>query len=376
MKIMFHIIICLGATFFCAALFSLNVHAQTYQRPPVPTRDPHTPGYVQATEMPDGAVPSPRADGNFIIGPTHNPAPETLTRSLVPQGTVYEFVMNSDDSKIYPGIARQGGAFGTPDPSDPAKLVVTNSRPTPYHRHVSVFVPAQYVSGTPAPFIVGADGPDKMLFTVINNLIAEKKLPAMIGISIGNGGGDAQGSERGLEYDTMSGRYAEFVEHEVLPLVEQNCHVTLTKDPDGRATIGGSSGGSCALIMAWYHPELYHRVLTYSGTYVNQQWPPNPETPHGAWGFHEHLIPASPVKPIRLWMEVGDKDLWNPNIMRDNMHDWVVANERMAQVLAAKGYHYQFIFARDAGHVDRRVKMQTLPEALEWLWQGYQPVTK
>ena len=115
----------------------------------------------------------------------------------------------------------------------------------------------------------------------------------MIAISIGNGSGDAQGSERGLEYDTMSGLYAEFVEKEVLPLVEKQYNVKLTKDPDGRATMGGSSGGSCALIMAWYHPELYHRVLTYSGTYVNQQWPSNPQTPHGAWEFHEHLIPNS-----------------------------------------------------------------------------------
>ena len=120
----------------------------------------------------------------------------------------------------------------------------------------------------------------------------------------------------------------------------------LTKDPEGRATMGGSSGGSAALIMAWYHPELYHRVLTYSGTYVNQQWPPSAETPHGAWEFHERLIPNSPVKPIRIWMEVGDRDLLNPNVMRDNMHDWVVANENMAKVLAAKGYHYQFVFAQ------------------------------
>ena len=108
--------------------------------------------------------------------------------------------------------------------------------------------------------------------------------------------------------------------------------------------MGGSSGGSCALIMAWYHPELYHRVLTYSGTYVNQQWPYNPATPHGAWEFHEHLIPDSPAKPLRIWLEVGDRDLFNPNVMRDNMHDWVVANENMAKVLAAKGYHYQFVF--------------------------------
>src|SRR3984893_13114363 len=94
-------------------------------------------------------------------------------------------------------------------------------------------------------FIVGTDGPDPLLFTTLDNLIAEHRVPAMIAISIGNGGGDAQGSERGLEYDTMSGRYAEFVEQEVLPQVEKRCNVRLIKDPDGRATMGGSSGGSC-----------------------------------------------------------------------------------------------------------------------------------
>ena len=288
----------------------------------------------------------------------------------VPQGKVFEFTMSSADSKIYPGIARDPGTYGTPDPQDPTKLIVTTSHAAPYTRHVAVYVPAQYVAGTEAPFIVGADGPDRVLFTALNNLIAEHRVPVEVAISIGNGSGDAQGSERGLEYDTMSGRYAEFVEKEVLPLVEAQANVKLSHDPEARVTMGGSSGGSCALIMAWYHPEWYHRVLTYSGTYVNQQWPHNPETPHGAWEFHEHMIPANPAKPIRLWMEVGDRDLFNPNPMGDKMHDWVVANENMARVLAAKGYHYQFVFARNAGHVDRATKMQTLPEALEYVWQG------
>jgi enterochelin esterase-like enzyme len=115
---------------------------------------------------------------------------------------------------------------------------------------VGVYVPKQYASGTAAPFIVGADGIDRVLFTALDNLIAEHKVPAMIAISIGNGSGDAQGSQRGLEYDTMSGLYAEWVEKEVLPLVEKQYNVKLTKDPEGRATMGGSSGGSCALIMA------------------------------------------------------------------------------------------------------------------------------
>jgi enterochelin esterase-like enzyme len=207
-----------------------------------------------------------------------------------------------------------------------------------------------------------------MLFTTLDNLIAQKRVPVMIAISIGNGSGDAQGSQRGLEYDTMSGRYAEFVETEVLPLVEKQFGVKLTKDPGARATMGCSSGGSAALAMAWYRTDLYHRVLTYSGTYVNQQWPWNAETPGGAWDFHKTLIPTSPKKPLRLWLQISDRDNFNDS---DGMHDWVLANQLMAKVLADKGYDYQFLFTRDAGHCDRAVKLQTLPQALEWLWKDY-----
>ena len=231
-------------------------------------------------------------------------------------------------------------------------------------------MPKQYVPGTAAPFIVGADGPDQLLFTVLDNLIAQKRVPVMIAISIGNGSGDAQGSQRGLEYDTMSGRYAEFVETEVLPLVEKQCNVKLTNDPEGRATMGGSSGGSAALIMAWYHPEL---LPPRADLLRHVREPAVAAEPRDA--ARRLGVPRTPdsrtarPKPIRIWMEVGDRDLLNPNVMRDNMHDWVVANENMARVLAAKGYHYQFVFARNAGHTDRAVKQQTLPEALEWVWK-------
>ena len=271
----------INRTIVLSVLFYLVCNTNLVMGQP-PIRDPHTPGYVPAIELPDGANPSPNSNGNFIVGPTHNPALESIVQPNVPQGTIYRFTMDSRDSKIYPGIAREPNTFGAADPANPAKLIVTTSHPAPYTRQVSVYVPKQYVAGTAAPFIVGADGPDNLLFTVLDNLIAEGKVPPMIAISIGNGSGDAQGSERGLEYDTMRGLYAEFIENEVLPLVESKCQVKLTKDPGGRATMGGSSGGSCALIMAWYHPEWYHRVLTWSGTYINQQWPYNPKTPHGA----------------------------------------------------------------------------------------------
>ena len=339
-------------------------------RPPAPTRDPRTPGYAtatNATELPDGAVPPVDASGNYILGPTHPQAPETTVQDGVPRGTVHTFTMSSADSKIYPGIARTPGTRSTVDPADPAKRIVS-SGPAPYTRSVAVYVPQQYVPGTVAPFIVGADGPDQLLFTTLDNLIAQKRVPAMIAVSIANGSGDAQGSQRGLEYDTMSGLYAQFVETEVLPLVEKQYGVKLSRDPNARATMGCSSGGSAALAMAWYRNDLYHRVLTYSGTYVNQQWPYNPETPGGAWEFHRSLIPKTPVKPLRIWLHVADRDNYSDS---DGMHDWVLANQLMAKALTEKGYPYQFVFARNAGHCDRSVKQQTLPQALEWLWKDY-----
>ena len=77
----------------------------------------------------------------------------------VPQGTVITFTMESAGSKIYPGIARDPDTFGKPDPTNPAKLIVTTSHTAPYTRRIAVYVPKQYVPGTAAPFIVGADGP-------------------------------------------------------------------------------------------------------------------------------------------------------------------------------------------------------------------------
>ena len=106
----------------------------------------HAPGPFTATWLPDGANAPVDADGNFIIGPTHNPAPEMTVQEGVPQGTVFNFTMSSADSKIYPGIAREPNTFGAVDPADPAKLVVTTSHPAPYTRRVAVYVPKQYVA--------------------------------------------------------------------------------------------------------------------------------------------------------------------------------------------------------------------------------------
>jgi len=346
------------------------VPAAAPPRPTPPTRPIDGPGAPKFTRIASGNAPVD-ADGDFVIGPQYAPAPELTVVEGVPVGKVTQFTMDSKDSKFYPGIARD--VFGTVDPGNPKALIV-DTHPQPYQRTITVYVPAQYKQGSRAPLIVTHDGPklgepDTTLPRILDNLIAQKRVPAMVAVMIQNGGGDAQGSERGLEYDTMSGKFAEFIEAEVLPAVEKHAAVKLTRKGQERAVMGCSSGAAAAFTMAWNHPEWYQRVISYSGTYVNQQWPYAAATPGGAWEYHASIVPNAAKKPLRIWMHVGDRDLYNPNVMRDDMHDWVAANHQFAAVLKAKGYRYQYVFALDSSHCDRRVREQTLPAALEWAWR-------
>ncbi|MEO7099601.1 MAG: alpha/beta hydrolase-fold protein [Luteolibacter sp.] len=298
--------------------------------------------------------PAMAEETEFTIGPDYSDAPETKARDGVPHGQVFEFTMDSKDSEIYPGIAK----------NQPGTV--------PYQRKVAVYVPAQYKPGSEAAFIVAQDGLGYRGFlpNVLDNMIHEKRLPVIVAVMINSGGGDSKGSERGLEYDTVSGTYTDFIEKEVLPKISGDYQIEFTQDPEGRATMGGSSGGAAAFTMAWFHPELYRKVLTYSGTYVNQQFPDDPKTPHGAWEYHENLIRNSPKKPIRIWLHVSENDNGHEKD-EASLHNWVMANQRMAAELKAKGYDYRYVFAKAAGHTDRRVTKQTLPGALEWLWRGY-----
>jgi Putative esterase len=386
-----------------AAPFFIDLSGLDFKTSP-PTRDPHNPSYPNATVLADGVLPHITARGNFIIGPTHTPGPEALPQD-VPKGRVIGFTMNSVDSIIFnPGFVRDTAPkFDSTYPNDPSNLMVSTSHPGTWTRSISVYIPKQLTHGARSPFMVVGDGGllDTTLFTVLDNLIHRRQLAPMIAITIQAGGQDAQGSERGFEYDTVSGTYAEFVEREVLPLVEHKTGVRLTRDPDARATMGISSSGAAAFSMAWFHPELYHRVLAYSPTMINQQWPHSTALRGGAWEYHSPwtgpqsgpilnangfgaptpsvlssgspLIAQSTAKPLRVWFEVGDRDLWYPNLqLDDGMHDWVLASENLAKALAAKDYAYQFVFARNAEHVDRPTVSQTLGLALQWVWSGYQ----
>jgi enterochelin esterase family protein len=329
---------------------------------------------LAALALPAVALAAPD-QSETTIGPDYADAPEMAAHPDRPKGTLQTFTMESKDSRIYPGIRRLENAV-TARRDDHGNRIAApfdqESEPAPYSRQVVVYIPPGYRPGTEAPVMVVQDGPGyaPRVAAALDGLIAEHRAPAMIAVMVQSGGGDAQGSERGLEYDTVSGRYADFIEQELLPRVEKDYGVRFTHDPEGHASMGGSSGAAAAFTMAWFHPDRWRRVLSYSGTFVNQAAPVDPATPEGAWDYAAHLVPDSPKKPIRIWMEVGEKDLhWDDP--ESTFHNWPLSNRRMAAALKAKGYAYRFVFARDAKHVDPRVIGQTLPDAIEWLWKGY-----
>jgi enterochelin esterase family protein len=296
------------------------------------------------------ADPGTQGDGDFTISSPFTPAREGTVPSGVARGTLHPSVMlPSSASTVYPSNVANGQTF---------------------NRQMQVYVPNGYVANTEAPFMIVQDGSGYVnrLRPVLDNLIAENRIPKLVVVFLNPGPGDGPGSQRGLEYDTVSDRYTTFIESEILPKVATDYDVRFTTNPEGRGSFGCSSGGAAAFTMGWFHPELYRRIITYSGTFTNQA--SSAMYPHGAWGYHETLIPQSDPKPLRVFLEVGSNDNGSTS-PASGFRNWVLANQGMARELKAKNYHYRFVFANGAGHCDGGVFGQTLPETMEWAWRGY-----
>jgi enterochelin esterase family protein len=316
--------------------------------------------------------PGPEGDGKFTIGPEYKIDPDLTDRGN-PKGKSFEFTMRLADSKIF---------RGDDSTLEPEK------KPVRTERKISVYVPAAYVDGAKAPILIIHDGPGQLnlVRNALDNLTVSKdpnrKLPAFIAIAVQNGGNDGKNSERGLEYDTMSDRLARFIHGEILPAVLNNSEIkaaypklALTDNPWGRAVIGCSSGGAAALSMGWFRPDLFRRLICYSGTFVDQQDDDAAEEakyPLGAWEYHSgmKLIETSEKKPLRIFTHVSENDL-RPKDPEETHHNWVMAGERTAAALQAKGYNHRFVFSLGTGHCDRRVFEQTLADTLVWIWRGY-----
>ena len=316
--------------------------------------------------------PGAEGDGDFTIGPDYKIDPDLTDRGN-PKGKSFEFSMLLARSKVFRG----DDSTLEPD-KNPVRKV----------RKVFVYVPAAYRDGSKAPVLVIHDGPGqlKLVSRALDNLTISKdprrKLPAFVVVAVENGGDDGKNSERGLEYDTMSDRLARFINDEVFPSVLRNAEIkaayprlAFTDNPWGRAVMGCSSGGAAALTMGWFRPDLFRRLIAYSGTFVDQQDDDAPEGakyPLGAWEYHSgmKLLESSEKKPLRIFTHVSEQDL-RPGDPEETHHNWVMAGQRTAAALKGKGYNHRFVFSLNTGHCDGRVFEQTLADTLVWVWRGY-----
>ena len=377
-------------------------------------------GAIATTDAQDRAR---NGSGTYVLGPNYEI--DTVLKDAdahVPQGKYYSFALPLNDSQYYDCSARTDS---TTYPPRGGKCLA--------HRNVTVYIPTAYRDGSAAAVLLQQDGPayDHWLIPIMDGMIEHpdpaRRLPVFVSVSVSTGTtGDGPGSLRDLQYDTMSGKYAAFVAHEILPAVSDHPGIRadfpsfrMTSDPDGRLTMGCSSGAMAAFTMAWFRPDLFRRVVAYSAMVVHKDCalPSNQSYPFGGWQYPDLIRPA-PKKPLRIFHAVTNRDLGTgtappyaacdvdtasgtqvpvtategcfaiPGVCKGtpaegrylyrNMLEPVyhecdpprsnapLANNNTAAALQARGYDTRYAYALDRCHCDMDVLLQDLPSTLVW----------
>jgi enterochelin esterase-like enzyme len=268
--------------------------------------------------------------------------PDSYPKPGVPQGTLSDKIVHT--SKIYDGM----------------------------QSNYWIYVPAQYDANTPAALMVWQDGQGLIqrdgasrTLTVVDNLIAQKKIPVMIQVFIEPGTIGEQ-KLRSIEYDTVSDRYARFLRDEILAEVQAKYNIR--KDAYSRGIGGISSGGICAFNVAWQQNDQFSRVLSHVGSFTSIQWhhdQPDPRDNILGGNDYPFLIRKSPKHNIRAWLQDGSEDLENDH------GSWPLQNIQMVNSLKMR--EYDFHFSWGGGSHNPAHGYAELPEELTWLWRDYDP---
>jgi enterochelin esterase-like enzyme len=253
-----------------------------------------------------------------------------------------------------------------------------------------IYVPAQYDPKAPAALMVFNDGGwytdrngNNPVLNVVDNLIAQKKIPVMICVFINPGDiADAPGtptynfvkaysdkwkrtlkdSMRSTLYDTVSDRYVRYLRDEIL--AEIGAKYNLRKDAYSRAITGLSSGGICSFNAAWQMPDQFSRVISWIGSFESIQFREDPAVLDGGQDYPEKVLHDA-HRNIRVWLQDGSEDLEN------QYGSWALANLRLANSLKYKEYDFHFSFGK--GTHNSAHGAAEFPEEMIWLWHDYDP---
>ena len=232
-----------------------------------------------------------------------------------------------------------------------------------------VYVPAQYDPAKPACFLLKLDGLGGREGTVLDNLIAKKDVPIIIGIGLspsaayreppGTPNRRTARYDRSYEFDSVNDNFANFVLNELLPAVQKlktkdGRAIVLSKDGNDHAVTGASTGGIGSFTLAWQRPDQFTRVYDVIGTFVSMR------------GGHEYpaLIRKTDPKPLRIFLEDGSTDAWNPLF-----GSWYDANVNMESALKFAGYDVAHAWGQH-GHNGTPGNV-IFPDVMRWLWRDY-----
>jgi len=278
-----------------------------------------------------------KAAGNRTDVSGYNP--DSYPKPWVPKGKLSE--KHTIVSKIYDGMKADYWFYAAPgvNPAVPAPLMVWQD----------------------GQGLVAGDLSKLRLFTVTENLVAQRLIPPMVHVLIAPGIAPDGKAMRSIEYDTVSDKYNRFLLDEVLPEVEKVYKLR----PDGysRGIAGESSGGICSFNSAWFMPDKFSRVHSTIGSFTSIQW--HPEDKQDGGNVYPFMVRKQPKRNIRVWMSDGADDLEN------NHGSWPLQNIELANSLKMREYDFHFRFGL-ATHDSAQAGID-LPESLAWLWRGYDP---
>jgi enterochelin esterase family protein len=240
-----------------------------------------------------------------------------------------------------------------------------------------VYVPAQYNSAKPASLMIYNDGQAFMAMdgdiraqVVLDNLIYRRELPVMIGVFINPGRrpdqpepnlgnwGDRD-TNRPTEYNTLDDKYARVIIDELLPVLYKEYNIS--RDPERHGIGGSSSGAIAAFTVAWQRPDVFRKVLSNVGSFVNIR------------GGHAYpdIIRKSEKKPLRIFLVDGRND--NRGIRADGTYDesrdWFHQNVRMQEAQHEKGYDLNYAWGMQR-HGQKMLRA-VFPEMMRWLWRDH-----
>jgi enterochelin esterase family protein len=281
------------------------------------------------------------ADGKPLANRSDVPGynPDSYPKPGIPKGKLSE--KHTITSKIYDGMKADYWFYASPgvNPNVPAPLMVWQD----------------------GQGLIAGDLSKLRLFTVTENLVAQKLIPPIVHVMIAPGFSPEGKAMRSIEYDTVSDRYNRFLIEEVLPEVEKS--YKLRQDGYSRGIAGESSGGICSFNSAWFNPDKFSRVHSTIGSFTSIQWHPDQKLDGG--NLYPFMVRKLPKRNIRVWMSDGSDDL-------ENTHGaWPLQNIQLANSLKMREYDFHFRFGV-ATHDSAQAAID-LPESLAWLWRGYDP---